>query len=102
MIVLGTASSDAVLPQIMRKLEHMGIKDSTVGLVIPTGYSFNLDAFSIYLTLATVFIAQATNTPLAFTDLLLILAWRCSPPRARTASRARRSWCSPRPSRRCR
>ena len=74
MIVLGTASSDAVLPQIMRKLEHMGIKDSTVGLVIPTGYSFNLDAFSIYLTLATVFIAQATNTPLAFMDLLLILA----------------------------
>jgi len=74
MIVLGTASSDAVLPQIMRKLEHMGIKDSTVGLVIPTGYSFNLDAFSIYLTLATIFIAQATNTPLAFMDLILILA----------------------------
>jgi aerobic C4-dicarboxylate transport protein len=73
MIVLGTASSDAVLPQVMRKLEHMGIKDSTVGLVIPTGYSFNLDAFSIYLTLATVFIAQATNTPLAFMDLMLIL-----------------------------
>jgi aerobic C4-dicarboxylate transport protein len=73
MIVLGTASSDSVLPQIMRKLEHMGIKDSTVGLVIPTGYSFNLDAFSIYLTLATVFIAQATNTPLATSDLLLIL-----------------------------
>ena len=73
MIVLGTASSDSVLPQIMRKLEHMGIKDSTVGLVIPTGYSFNLDAFSIYLTLATVFIAQATNTPLATSDLLLVL-----------------------------
>jgi len=72
-IVLGTASSDAVLPQIMRKLERMGIKDSTVGLVIPTGYSFNLDAFSIYLTLAAVFIAQATNTPLSLTDLLLIL-----------------------------
>lgn len=72
-IVLGTASSDAVLPQVMRKLEHMGIKDSTVGLVVPTGYSFNLDAFSIYLTLATVFIAQATNTPLATSDLLLIL-----------------------------
>ena len=51
----------------------MGIKDSTVGLVIPTGYSFNLDAFSIYLTLAAVFIAQATNTPLAFMDLMLIL-----------------------------
>ena len=73
MIVLGTASSDSVLPQVMRKLERMGIKDSTVGLVVPTGYSFNLDAFSIYLTLATVFIAQATNTPLSTGDLLLIL-----------------------------
>jgi len=74
MVVLATSSSDAVLPQIMRKLEYMGIKDSTVGLVIPTGYSFNLDAFSIYLTLAAVFIAQATNTHLALTDLLAILA----------------------------
>ncbi|ABL72432.1 C4-dicarboxylate transporter DctA [Paracoccus denitrificans] len=72
-IVAGTASSDAVLPQTMRKLEHLGIKDSTVGLVVPTGYSFNLDAFSIYLTLAAVFIAQATNTPLSTTDLLAIL-----------------------------
>lgn len=74
LIVLGCASSDSVLPQIMRKLERMGIKDSTVGLVIPTGYSFNLDAFSIYLTLAAVFIAQATNTPLSTADLLTILA----------------------------
>ena len=73
LIVLGTASSDSVLPQVMRKLEKMGIKDSTVGLVIPTGYSFNLDAFSIYLTLAAVFIAQATNTPLSLTSLLVIL-----------------------------
>src|SRR6202163_2240231 len=72
-IVLATASSDAVLPQIMRKLTRMGVKDSVVGLVIPTGYSFNLDAFSIYLTLAVVFIAQATNTPLSFGDLLLVL-----------------------------
>ncbi|MFY9290157.1 MAG: dicarboxylate/amino acid:cation symporter [Methylorubrum rhodinum] len=72
-IVLGTASSDAVLPQIMRKLVHLGIKDSTVGLVVPTGYSFNLDAFSIYLTLAVVFIAQATNTPLSLSDLMLVL-----------------------------
>lgn len=72
-IVLGTASSDAVLPQIMRKLEHLGIGSSTVGLVIPTGYSFNLDGFSIYLTLAIVFIANATGTPLAMTDLLTIL-----------------------------
>lgn len=72
-IVAGTASSDSVLPQTMRKLEHLGIKDSTVGLVIPTGYSFNLDAFSIYLTLAAMFIAQATNTPLSLIDLLTIL-----------------------------
>ncbi|MBC3920372.1 C4-dicarboxylate transporter DctA [Undibacterium sp. CY18W] len=74
LVVLATASSDSVLPQVMKKLEYMGIKDTTVGLVIPTGYSFNLDAFSIYLTLAAVFIAQATNTPLAFSDLLAILA----------------------------
>jgi aerobic C4-dicarboxylate transport protein len=73
-IVLATASSDAVLPQIMKKLEHLGAKKSVVGLVIPTGYSFNLDAFSIYLTLAVVFIAQATNTPLSLGDLLLVLA----------------------------
>src|SRR5205814_9039312 len=72
-IVLATASSDAVLPQIMRKLEWMGVKKSVVGLVIPTGYSFNLDAFSIYLTLAAVFIAQATNTPLSLENLLVIL-----------------------------
>src|SRR5207344_120629 len=63
-----------VLPQTMRKLELLGIKDSTVGLVVPTGYSFNLDAFSIYLTLAAAFIAQATNTPPSLADLLLILA----------------------------
>lgn len=74
LVVLGTASSDSVLPQVMRKLELMGVKDSTVGLVIPTGYSFNLDGFSIYLTLAAVFIAQATNTPLSTMDLLTILA----------------------------
>ncbi len=73
MIVLGTASSDSVLPQLMRKLEGLGVGKSTVGLVIPTGYSFNLDGFSIYLTLAAVFIAQATNTPLSFTDLMVIL-----------------------------
>jgi aerobic C4-dicarboxylate transport protein len=72
-IVLATASSDAVLPQIMKKLERMGVKKSVVGLVVPTGYSFNLDAFSIYLTLAVVFIAQATNTPLSLGDLLLVL-----------------------------
>jgi aerobic C4-dicarboxylate transport protein len=72
-IVLATASADAVLPQVMRKLERLGIDPAVVGLVIPTGYSFNLDAFSIYLTMATVFIAQATNTHLSFSDLMLIL-----------------------------
>jgi len=73
-VVFATTSSDSVLPQIMAKLKHMGIRDSTVGLVIPTGYSFNLDAFSIYITLAAVFIAQATNTPITMVDLFTILA----------------------------
>jgi len=73
LIVLGTASSDSVLPQVMVKLEQLGISKGTVGLVIPTGYSFNLDGFSIYLTLAAIFIAQATNTHISFTELLTIL-----------------------------
>ena len=102
LIVFGTASSDAVLPQVMRKLEGMGIKDSTVGLVIPMGYSFNLDGFSIYLTLAAVFIAQATNTPLSTGICCWCSGPRCSPRRARAASRARRSWCWPPRSRRSR
>ena len=72
-IVLGTASSDSVLPQVMQKLKNLGVRDSTVGLVIPTGYSFNLDGFSIYLTLAVIFIAQACNIELSMTDLLSIL-----------------------------
>lgn len=72
-VVFATTSSDSVLPQVMDKLKKMGIKDSTVGLVIPTGYSFNLDAFSIYITMAAVFIAQATNTPISMGDLLTIL-----------------------------
>ncbi|OUY07835.1 C4-dicarboxylate transporter DctA [Acinetobacter populi] len=72
-IVLGTASSDSVLPQIMNKLRALGIKNSTVGLVIPTGYSFNLDGFSIYLTLGVIFIAQACNIDLSFSHLAAIL-----------------------------
>jgi aerobic C4-dicarboxylate transport protein len=72
-IVLGTASSDSVLPQIMSKLRGLGIKNSTVGLVIPTGYSFNLDGFSIYLTLGVIFIAQACNIDLSFSHLAAIL-----------------------------
>lgn len=73
-VVFATTSSDSVLPQIMSKLKHLGVRESTVGLVIPTGYSFNLDAFSIYITMAAVFIAQATNTPITMVDLLTILA----------------------------
>jgi aerobic C4-dicarboxylate transport protein len=64
LIVLGTSSSESVLPRMMTKLETLGVHPAVVGLVIPTGYSFNLDGTCIYLTLAAVFIAQATNTPL--------------------------------------
>jgi len=73
LICIATTSSETVLPRMLTKLEKAGCERSVVGLVIPTGYSFNLDAFSIYLTLAVVFIAQATNTPLSFGDLMLVL-----------------------------
>jgi aerobic C4-dicarboxylate transport protein len=73
LIVLGTSSSESVLPRMMAKLENIGVKKSTVGLVIPTGYSFNLDGTAIYLTMAAVFIAQATNTPLDLTHQLTLL-----------------------------
>ncbi len=59
---------------MLAKMESLGANKSVVGLVIPTGYSFNLDAFSIYITLAAVFIAQATNTPISMADLMTILA----------------------------
>ena len=73
LIVLGTSSSESVLPRMMAKLENLGVKKSTVGLVIPTGYSFNLDGTSIYLTMAAIFVAQATNTPLTLTQELTLL-----------------------------
>ena len=72
-IVLGTSSSESVLPRMIAKLENLGVKKSVVGLVIPTGYSFNLDGTSIYLTMAAVFIAQATNTPMTLTQQLTLL-----------------------------
>ncbi len=72
-IVLGTSSSESVLPRIMIKLEALGCSKSVVGLVIPTGYSFNLDGTSIYLSMAAVFVAQATNTPLTMTQELTLL-----------------------------
>jgi aerobic C4-dicarboxylate transport protein len=74
LIVLGTSSSESVLPRMMAKLENLGVRKSTVGLVIPTGYSFNLDGTSIYLTMAAVFIAQATDTPMSLTQQLTLLA----------------------------
>lgn len=74
LIVLGTSSSESVLPRMMAKLEQAGAAKSTVGLVIPTGYSFNLDGTAIYLTMAAVFIAQATNTPMDLTQQLTLLA----------------------------
>lgn len=74
LIVLGTSSSESVLPRMIVKLERLGCAKPVVGLVIPTGYSFNLDGTSIYLTMAAVFIAQACNIPLSFTEELTILS----------------------------
>ena len=73
-IVLGTSSSESVLPRMMTRMEDLGVEKSVVGLVIPTGYSFNLDGTAIYLTMAAVFIAQATNTPLDLGHQLTLLA----------------------------
>jgi aerobic C4-dicarboxylate transport protein len=73
LIVIGTASSESVLPRMMSKLEQLGCARSVVGLTIPSGYSFNLDGTSIYLTIAAIFVAQATNTHLTLGDELFIL-----------------------------
>lgn len=74
LIVLGTSSSESALPRLIAKLEKLGVQKSVVGLVVPTGYSFNLDGTSIYLAMAAVFIAQATNTDLTLMDQLGLLA----------------------------
>ncbi|MFN3405248.1 MAG: C4-dicarboxylate transporter DctA [Cytophagaceae bacterium] len=73
LLVLGTSSSESALPGLMEKMEKAGCSKTITGLVIPTGYSFNLDGTSIYLTMATIFIAQATNTALTLYDELLLL-----------------------------
>ena len=73
LIVVGTSSSESVLPQLMEKLERLGCSKSVVGLVVPTGYSFNLDGTNIYMTLATLFIAQALGVQLGFGEQLTIL-----------------------------
>jgi aerobic C4-dicarboxylate transport protein len=72
-LVLATSSSESALPRLMEKLERAGCDRSVVGLVVPTGYSFNLDGTSLYMTLATLFVAQATDTPLALREELTIL-----------------------------
>jgi aerobic C4-dicarboxylate transport protein len=73
LIVLGTSTSEAALPQLMEKLERLGCPRGVVGLVVPTGYSFNLDGTNIYMTLAVLFLAQATNTHLSFAQQLTLL-----------------------------
>jgi aerobic C4-dicarboxylate transport protein len=74
LIVLGTSSSESVLPRMLAKLENLGCKETVVGLVIPTGYSFNLDGTCIYLTMAAIFLAQATNTELTLWHQIGIIA----------------------------
>jgi aerobic C4-dicarboxylate transport protein len=83
LIVLGTSSSEAALPSLINKLEKVGCSEPVVGLVVPTGYSFNLDGTSIYLTMAAIFLAQATNTPMdigqqATLLLVLLLTSKCA------------------------
>jgi aerobic C4-dicarboxylate transport protein len=73
-VVLGTSSSESVLPRLIIKMERAGCPPGVVGLVVPLGYSFNLDGTSIYLTLATLFVAQATDTPLSIAQELGLLA----------------------------
>lgn len=73
LLVLGTSSSESALPNLIEKLERAGCAKSIVGIVVPTGYSFNLDGTNIYLTLAAIFVAQATNTPLPLSDQVLLL-----------------------------
>ena len=73
LLVLGTSSSETALPGMIQKMQRLGCSHSTVGLVIPTGYSFNLDGTNIYMTMAAVFLAQATNTPLELRDQVTLL-----------------------------
>jgi aerobic C4-dicarboxylate transport protein len=73
LLVLGTSSSETALPGMIQKMQQLGCSKSTVGLVIPTGYSFNLDGTNIYMTMAAVFLAQATNTPLDMSHQISLL-----------------------------
>ena len=73
LIVFGTSSSEPAMPSLMNKLEHIGCSKSVVGLVVPTGYSFNLDGTSIYLSMAVIFIAQLYNVPLSVTEMITMI-----------------------------
>jgi aerobic C4-dicarboxylate transport protein len=73
LITFGTASTEAVLPQMLIKMEQLGCRKSVVGMVLPTGYTFNADGTSIYLTMAAIFVAQAMNIPLTLEDQLIVL-----------------------------
>jgi aerobic C4-dicarboxylate transport protein len=73
LIVLGTCSTEAVMPQMLVKLERLGCDKTVVGMVLPTGYTFNADGTSIYLSMAAIFVAQATNTDLSFGDQIVLL-----------------------------
>ncbi|WDM26850.1 cation:dicarboxylase symporter family transporter [Paenibacillus mucilaginosus] len=102
-LVVGTSSSEAALPKMMDKLEKYGCSKSVVGLVLPTGYSFNLDGTSIYLSMAALFIAQAYGVDLSLMEQLTLLGCSCSPPKELPASpdpvssRSPRPWLSSRP-----
>ena len=74
LLIVGTSTAEPALPGLMRKLEHAGVKRSVVGLVVPTGYSFNLDGAAIYLSLAAVYLAQATGTDLTLGQQLGLMA----------------------------
>lgn len=101
LLVLGTSSSESALPSLMEKMEKAGCEKSVVGLVVPTGYSFNLDGTNIYMTLAALFIAQATNTELTLGHQIALLAVAMLSSRAQPASPVRASspwpprwrWC---------
>ncbi len=73
MLVLGTSSSESALPSLIEKMERAGCSRPVVGLVVPTGYSFNLDGTNIYMTMAALFIAQATDTPITYGEQILLL-----------------------------
>ncbi|MFD4292258.1 cation:dicarboxylate symporter family transporter [Rhodococcus sp. NPDC058505] len=75
LLIFATSSSESALPRLIAKMEHLGVQKTTVGVVVPTGYSFNLDGTAIYLTMAAIFIADALNQPLALTEQLSLLVF---------------------------